>query len=130
MNYPNEPTCLHEGQVFKLYGRFKQNIKNNEKQFSKIVISFRYGSRIFHSQEIDLPIPKHLNKPSNNKDRDSIVPILWAQQKIASLSTFPSLFKEEIRQLGLEFKIATENTSLIVLHTLEQFLKHDINSPL
>jgi len=39
------------------------------------------------------------------------------------------LFKSEIKKLGYDFRIVTENTSLIVLETLEQYLKHGITPP-
>ena len=116
--YPNEPVSLKEGEVFKLYGKFKKGTKS-----AKVAVSFRFGSTIYHVQEIELPA-------SDMPDSEAaVVPLLWAQQKIESLSAFPHLFKDEIKKLGYDFRIVTENTSLIVLESLDQYLKHEITPP-
>ncbi|EFC36515.1 predicted protein [Naegleria gruberi] len=49
--YPNEPVSLKEGEIFKLYGK----IKNSGKETAKVAVSFRYGSKIYHIQELDIP---------------------------------------------------------------------------
>ncbi|KAG2391861.1 hypothetical protein C9374_013346 [Naegleria lovaniensis] len=119
--YPNEPVSLKEGELFKLLGKF--NKKCNKKSVN-IAISFRYGSSVFKVQELELPVDV-----SSSQDAAAIIPLLWAQQKIDSLSAFPHLFKDEIRKIGQDFRIVTDNTSLVVLETLDQYLKHNITPP-
>ena len=116
--YPNEPVSLSEGGVFKLFGKFK----NSGKESVKVAVSFRYGSSVYHVQELDLPV-------NLEQCEAAILPLLWAQQKIDSLSTFPHLFKDEISRLGQEFRIVTDDTTLLVLETLDQYLKHNITPP-
>ncbi|EFC36049.1 predicted protein [Naegleria gruberi] len=118
--YPNEPVSLKEGEIFKLYGK----IKNSGKETAKVAVSFRYGSKIYHIQELDIP-----TSVNNVPEEAAILPTLWAQQKIDSLSAFPQLFKDDIKKIGQEFRIVTDNTSLIVLETLSQYQKHDIVPP-
>ncbi|KAL9647828.1 hypothetical protein ABK040_008103 [Willaertia magna] len=120
--YPNEPITVKEGSLFKLFGKLKKTNKDIE-----LAISFRFGSEVFHVQKVVLP--KELLSKCNDNEDNHIIPLLWAQQKLQSLSTFPELFKEEMKQLGQEFKIVTDNTSLIVLETLDQYLKHSITPP-
>ncbi|KAF0973745.1 hypothetical protein FDP41_007132 [Naegleria fowleri] len=118
--YPNEPVSLKEGEVFKLFGKFKSS---SGKSSVNVAVSFRYGSEIYHVQEITLPVD------TTDHAEAAIVPLLWAQQKIESLSAFPHLFKDEIKKIGQDFRIVTDNTSLLVLETLDQYLKHDITPP-
>ncbi|KAL9644814.1 hypothetical protein ABK040_009272 [Willaertia magna] len=121
--YPNEPISVKEGSLFKLFGKVKKSVNNDV----ELAISFRFGSEVFHVQKVVLP--KELLSKCNDNEDNHIIPLLWAQQKLQSLSTFPELFKEEMKQLGQEFKIVTDNTSLIVLETLDQYLKHSITPP-
>ena len=116
--YPNEPVSLKEGEVFKLFGKFK----NSGKESVKIAVSFRFGSSIYHVQELELPV-------NLEQCEAAVLPLLWAQQKIDSLSAFPHLFKDEIKKIGQDFRIVTEDSTLLVLETLDQYLKHDIVPP-
>ncbi|KAF0980307.1 hypothetical protein FDP41_013521 [Naegleria fowleri] len=118
--YPNEPVSLKEGELFKLFGKF--NTKCN-KQSVKMAVSFRYGRSVFKVQELELPVDV------KSQQEAAIVPLLWAQQKMDSLSAFPHLFNDEIRKIGQDFRIVTDNTSLLVLETLDQYLKHNITPP-
>ncbi len=53
----------------------------------------------------------------------------WAQQKIADLSTDPDHNSDALLALGREFNLVTPNTSLIVLETLDQYLRYRIVPP-
>jgi hypothetical protein len=56
----------------------------------------------------------------------------WAQRKIDELLLFPDVKENEsmLNQLGRKYSLVTPNTSLIVLETLDQYLKYEIEPPL
>jgi Ca-activated chloride channel family protein len=115
--YPNEPVTLEEGGFLHLYGKIKQG--------GEIAVMFKYGREIADTRVLQI-------EPSKAKEAEGelIVPYLWAKQKLNSLSAFPKLFDKEMRDLSMEWKIVSANTSLIVLETVEQYLKHDIIPPI
>lgn len=53
----------------------------------------------------------------------------WAVAKIEQLTTAPGDNREDIRRTSREFRIVTPDTSLIVLETLEDYLRYDIEPP-
>ena len=57
------------------------------------------------------------------------VPYMWASIKIESLDGEYDLNRGEIRRLGREFGIPTRETSLIVLETVEDYVRYDIEPP-
>lgn len=58
-----------------------------------------------------------------------LVPRYWAQQRVASLALFEEENAESLQALGLDFNLVTPNTSLIVLETVEQYLRYSITPP-
>jgi Ca-activated chloride channel family protein len=54
---------------------------------------------------------------------------VWAQKKIAEMDIQYDQHKEDISQLGKQFGIVTRNTSLIVLETVEDYVRYDITPP-
>jgi hypothetical protein len=54
---------------------------------------------------------------------------IWAYMKIARLDLQFEKNKETITRLGKEFSIVTQNTSLIVLDRLEDYVEHEITPP-
>lgn len=54
---------------------------------------------------------------------------LWAQKKIANLEIQYKLNADEIENLGKRFGIVTQNTSLIVLENLHDYIQYDIVPP-
>jgi hypothetical protein len=115
--YPNEPVTLETGGFLHLYGK----IKNSG---GEIVVSFKYGRDVCETREIQIGAAQAIENP-----KEKIIPKLWAKQKLASLSAFPKLFANEMKELALDWKIVTANTSLIVLEEVSQYLKHDITPP-
>jgi len=114
--YPNEPTILDPNGYFNLYGKIKEG--------GEMAVSFRYGAEIVETRVL------HIEQPSDKHETsDRIVPFLWAKQKMSSMSVFPHLFEEELKQLGRDWSIVTPKTSLIVLESLEQYVKHKIMPP-
>jgi hypothetical protein len=58
-----------------------------------------------------------------------LIPRLWAQRKAEQLSIFPERHHDELIALGKAFGIVTPGTSLLVLETLDQYLRHGIEPP-
>ena len=57
------------------------------------------------------------------------VPFMWASMKIESLEGEYDLNRGEIRRIGREFGIPTRETSLMVLETVEDYVRYDIDPP-
>lgn len=53
----------------------------------------------------------------------------WATSKIANLGLDPSTNREDIRRTSQEFGIVSADTSLIVLETVQDYLRYDIVPP-
>lgn len=85
-------------------------------------LRLRIGHNASDAKEIELPIRSGAN-PSRLAAR------AWASTKISALETDPAANREEIRRTSQEFGIVTANTSLIVLETLQDYLRYDIMPP-
>jgi glutaredoxin len=114
--YPNEPVALEQDGFLHLYGKIKKGGEMN--------VMFRYGRETVDSRVLEIE-PSSVTGNQNEK----IIPSLWAKQKLNSLSAFPQLFDQEMRDLAMEWKIVTANTSLIVMESLDQYIKHGIVPP-
>jgi len=68
-----------------------------------------------------------ITKPGSS-DYDNVKRI-WAEMKIAELDLQFEKNKEEITKLGKAFSIVTQNTSLIVLDRVEDYVEHEIVPP-
>lgn len=53
----------------------------------------------------------------------------WAQMRLATLEVDPQGNRGAIRRLGQRFGLVTRETSLIVLETLDDYARHDIEPP-
>jgi len=58
-----------------------------------------------------------------------IVSRFWAQKKIDGLAALPIKNADELLKLGRDFNMVTPNTSLMVLETIDQYLRHGIAPP-
>lgn len=65
----------------------------------------------------------------NQKATDVNIEKLWAQKKIANLEIQYQKNAEEIEVLGKKFGIITQNTSLIVLEDIHDYIQYDIVPP-
>jgi len=54
------------------------------------------------------------------------VPRYWAQQKVNDLKLFKGKYKEELLKLGQTYGFVTDGASLIVLQSLDEYLKYGI----
>ncbi|KAF0815338.1 hypothetical protein IGB42_00419 [Andreprevotia sp. IGB-42] len=53
----------------------------------------------------------------------------WAQYRIATLEAEPQRYRGEIRRLGQRFGLPTRETSLIVLETIADYVRYEIEPP-
>jgi Ca-activated chloride channel family protein len=58
-----------------------------------------------------------------------LVPRFWAGRKVAELAVVPDRHADELVALGMAFGIVTPGTSLLVLETVVQYLRHGIEPP-
>ncbi|MGQ0739714.1 MAG: VIT domain-containing protein [Bacteroidota bacterium] len=68
-----------------------------------------------------------IRKPDNSDC--GMVKRIWAEMKIAELDLQFEKNKEDITRLGKEFSVVAQNTSLIVLDRLEDYVEHEITPP-
>ena len=87
-----------------------------------IALEFGYGGKV--SYEKVIPIDAEQNAV------DQIdVARLWGQKKIDELDINYEANRQDIESLGKRFGIITRNTSLIVLETVNDYIKYDIEPP-
>jgi Ca-activated chloride channel homolog len=58
-----------------------------------------------------------------------LVPRFWAQHKLAELQLAPERNRAELLALGRKFGLVTPGTSLLVLETLDQYVRHGVEPP-
>jgi len=111
---------------------FLQYISNPENGFSitgkliaqhaKIKLNFGIGHQVLVSETIDISDSKTLKV-------NNIIKRIWAEKRIADLEIIYEVNKEEIEALGREYNIVTQNTSLIVLEDLNDYVEFRITPP-
>lgn len=109
--YPQGPQTVDND--FSIAGK---NYKNGD----MITLNFGFGNTI--TQSFDLKI----------KDTDTSNPMakrIWAQQKLNSLETDAKAHKTKITQLGIDYSLVTDYTSLIVLEDVMDYVKYKITPP-
>ncbi|MBK8727612.1 MAG: carboxypeptidase regulatory-like domain-containing protein [Holophagaceae bacterium] len=88
---------------------------------SRITLRFGYGQRTVLTRELVLDPARSTIHPGATR--------LWAQKKLAALQVDPEKHREEILRLGRDHNLVTEETSLIVLEALEDYLRFRIEPP-
>ncbi len=89
---------------------------------SAITLNFGKVDKILYSEKFEL------NK-SQSSEQGGTIAKLWAKQKLAELNLRFEKNKEQITEIGKEYSIVTKNTSLIILETVEDYLRYDITPP-
>lgn len=67
--------------------------------------------------------------PSGDHSAPPLAALRWAMLQLDALAARPDLHRRAIEQLGQRFGLATSETSLIVLETLADYLRHRIEPP-
>lgn len=111
--FPSYSTIIDRDFVFS-------GILNSEK--AQLVLNFGYGKNITNKETIILDSKENLANTG-------IIEKIWAKKKLFELELEPEKNKQDIINLGKEFNIVTENTSLIVLETVNDYVKYNIEPP-
>ncbi|KAJ6230324.1 von willebrand factor a domain-containing protein 5a [Anaeramoeba flamelloides] len=123
--YPSQPLPVILNDEGNVDGGFTLTGKINKEKSSKITICYGMGSKVLHRSEYLISKSESINILSEKK----ILSKYWANEKVKSLVVLGDKMKNEILAVGKNYGIVTENTSLIVLETLQQYLEHDIVPP-
>ncbi|WP_395051956.1 VIT domain-containing protein [Flavobacterium sp.] len=94
------------------------SLKNN----NEITLLFGYDSDVILEKTIVIDA-------TNQVSNEISIERLWAQKKIANLEIQYKLNASEIETLGKRYGIITQNTSLIVLENLNDYIQYDIVPP-
>lgn len=92
------------------------------KEQNQVVLLFGYGDTPTIEKTIAI-------NASTQASTDVSIEKLWAQKKIANLEIQYKQNAEEIETLGKKYGIVTNNTSLIVLENLSDYIQYDIVPP-
>jgi hypothetical protein len=87
-----------------------------------VTLLFGYGGQVLIEKTVNL---------SNATTAQNFIDIekMWAQKKIASLELQYETNKEAITLLGKQYGLVTQNTSLIILDAVEDYVKYQIEPP-
>ena len=117
-----------EGEVAEIYPRGAQLAHGRLTISGKLLvpearISLKYGigGVVMGRSEITLK--------QEGAITNGLVSRLWAQQKVADLSSDVDANKDALAAVGKEFNLVTPNTSLLVLETVDQYLQYGIVPP-
>lgn len=88
-----------------------------------IILQFGYGTTVTTEKTVSLDFSKHESGLVN-------LARVWAQKKIGELDVQYEQNQELITFLGKQFSIVTRNTSLIVLETVNDYVRYEIEPPM
>lgn len=92
------------------------------KEKNDLVLLFGYGNQATIEKKISI-------ESTNKTENDGTIEKLWAQKKIAQLEIQYKQNAEEIETIGNKYGIVTQNTSLIVLEDINDYIQYDIVPP-
>ncbi|MBO4728526.1 MAG: DUF2135 domain-containing protein [Spirochaetaceae bacterium] len=92
-----------------------------KKKSGTIKLSFGYGKNVTDRIDVEISAVKGIEAESVQR--------MWAQKKIESLSVFYDDNKTEITELAKKFNIVTQETSLIVLDNVSDYVRYGITPP-
>jgi tetratricopeptide (TPR) repeat protein len=87
----------------------------------ELTLLFGFGSKVEKQIKVKLD--------AKNAGSDGNVYKIWAQKKIAELDLDYEKNRAELTELGQQFGIVTRNTSLIVLETISDYIRYNIEPP-
>ncbi|MDL2214589.1 carboxypeptidase-like regulatory domain-containing protein [Dysgonomonas sp. OttesenSCG-928-M03] len=104
-----------EGHTYVITGVQK---KNN----AKLILNFGRGNTILRSDTVTI-------SNSTTGKYNGFVERFWLNNKIRSLNPLNTGDLKKITDMGMQYGMVTPNTSLIVLETIEDYLKYEIIPP-
>lgn len=111
--YPSLPQTIAEN--FMLTG-----IAKNDR--TTVTLKFGYGNEVTEKKTIILD--------SNHQAvKDWEISKFWAQKKLNELEIFEKDNKSEIKNISRQFGLVSNNTSLMVLENVEDYVRYDIPPP-
>lgn len=87
---------------------------------ASVTLNFGYGNKVTTSKTVQI---------KDDGTNTEGIKRIWATTKIAQLDLEYDKNKEAITQLGKRFSVVTQNTSLIVLDRVEDYVEHEIEPP-
>jgi tetratricopeptide (TPR) repeat protein len=87
-----------------------------------IVLESSLGGRNVRSDTISIDAQSY-------RDSSGMIARLWALRELQELSQQRERNADNIKMLGLQFSLVTSQTSLIVLETLQDYVRYDIQPP-
>jgi tetratricopeptide (TPR) repeat protein len=88
---------------------------------AKVTLNYGFGKEITHRQTFTLK--------ASDAAAGTLVPRFWAQEKVAELSLFADKNADELAKVGKAFNLVTPSTSLLVLETADQYVRHRVVPP-
>ena len=92
------------------------------KPTAQIKLKYGIANKVLDSQSITINKAQH-------KNYDGLVERFWAQKRIDELDVYYDHNKVEIEKLGQKYNIVTRNTTLLVLETLQDYIRYEITPP-
>ena len=93
----------------------------SEANNAEITLLFGFGNKVEKRLKVKLDAKKAGQQGNVHR--------LWAQKKIAELDLNYEANRTELTELGQQFGIITRNTSLIVLETVDDYIRYNITPP-
>ncbi|WP_312392714.1 VIT domain-containing protein [Chryseobacterium sp.] len=111
--YPSLPQAV--SQDFVLTGILKG-------QKTTLHLKFGYGNDVSETKTIDL-------NTNEQTVKDWEISQFWAQKKLNELEIFEKENKNEIKDLSRQFGLVSNNTSLMVLEDIADYVRYEITPP-
>ncbi|MGY0041241.1 hypothetical protein [Pedobacter sp. NJ-S-72] len=87
-----------------------------------LVLQFGYGNEVILERKVNL------NAASQSAGIIDVSKI-WAQKKLSDMDVHYEQNKEKISELGKQFGLVTRNTSLLVLESVDDYIRYGIEPP-
>eukprot|EP01127_Copromyxa_protea_P018034 TRINITY_DN5588_c1_g2_i3.p1 TRINITY_DN5588_c1_g2~~TRINITY_DN5588_c1_g2_i3.p1 ORF type:complete len:662 (+),score=79.95 TRINITY_DN5588_c1_g2_i3:2-1987(+) len=135
--HPSVPTMVHFGEYFKIAGNISTSpgvIFHEGPAVLQITYGYGTADSPSYFSEIELDLVNINSNVQTLKKRHKMIGQFWAQKALAELAELTddpndAAYKKELLDLGRRFHVVTPNTSLVVLSSLDQYLKHEIPPP-
>jgi len=119
---------VENGRVSGIYPSMPSQFKNSftmagimSGKSATLVLNFGFGNSVSYSKRIVIN--------AGNPTEPELLRRVWAEKKIEELNLNEEKNRDEIFATGREFGIVTQNTSLLVLESLSDYLQYNIMPP-
>lgn len=114
-DFTTSGSTINPSQGLSVAGKLLRNT-------ATITLKFGKGNKVTSTQQVTI-------NASDAADYGNVVERLWAAKRIAELDILYDENRREIEYIGKKYNIVTRNTSLIVLESLWDYIRHDITPP-